>query len=591
MGLAGTGDVNRDGKVDASDIEAIVRHIMGKTPEGFDVGAADVNGDGRVNVADVVFLLAQPEEESDIPINLNGQEQVGNGSNAHLNNVLNNYLSTLHLIIDVPLEYRGKFNAIVLETDGQLTTEANLSVPSGSTEIVTSMSTIVMSLEDVFSTNQQSALDIYISMMPTDLTERQLKVMVYDAEGNVFKVAGDYGGRKYQAGQMYDLTGTLNSKSECKGLPVVIVNTPDGEEISSKDTWLTGTSLTVLDTDGSFVNAPGKVKGRGNNTWVQPKKPYTLKFSKKQRPFGLPANKDWVLLADYYDPTLLRTAFMSAVSKAAGIDFTINYKHVNLFLNGDYMGVYLLTDKVEESSNRINIEKDGFIIEDDNYYLYEKLYFIISLFKAGYTFKYPDDDEDIVKDDDNYLFIQKYMNDVESSLYKLKDNPADESYLTYIDPVSFAKFQVAVASILMFDPNRYYVLPSRQSKLKMMPLWDAEWSLGLKRSAWGGSTTSLETSKYWDRQFFFQYLMKSPAFVETLKSEWAKFKQNIPQVKDEIEQVRQTVSKAQEDNYKKWPVKKSALNISFDTWEQEVEYILKFFDDRIRWLDEHYATM
>lgn len=546
--LAGSGDVNGNGIVDITDINVIISHIMGEQPDNFNFDEADVNGDGDVNIMDVVKLIQSQTEKKDLT-------------------------SKLHLEITMP--QAGDYKAVILETDGRLNTQTESAIQ-------------VLTLDGVQLSDDNLVLDVCLEMQPVDLTAHSLKVRVYDAEGNVFPVNEDLGKRDFTAGSTFKFSLTADA-AECSGLPLVFVNNVDRAPIVSKEEWQDGSSFAIVYSDGSVLDAPGKIKGRGNNTWAQPKKPYTVKFSEKQEPFGFPKNKSWVLLADYFDHSLLRTAFMSSVSRAAGIEWTINYQHVNLYLNGEYHGVYLFTDKVEESSNRIKVQKDGFIIEDDAYYEHEKVNFVSSM-GNGFSFKYPDDDKDIVKGDENYLFIKNYVNQAEAAMKLLEKDPNNTEYQTYIDIPSFAKFHIACASMLLFDPNRYYVLPSRQSKLKMMPIWDSEWSLGLRPKAWGKTTWSLVSDTSVDRAFYFRNLMESPAFKEAVKQEWEKFKSNVHLVKDEIEAVRQRISTAQAANFKIWPPKSNYYNISFDTWDEEVEYILQFFDERLEWLEGHYDS-
>ena len=307
----------------------------------------------------------------------------------------------------------------------------------------------------------------------------------------------------------------------------------------------------------------------------------------------------WILLAEYYDRTMLRTAFMSAVSRAAEIEYSIHYQHVNLFINGIYKGIYVLTDKIEESNNRIKVEKDGFIIEDDTYFQQEKVSFLSSLLVDkvgneqkyhGFSFKYPDDDKDIKTGDENYNFIKDYIHQMEAALNLLKNNSNSTDYKNYIDMTSFAKFHVACAALVLLDPNRFYVLPSRSSKLKMMPMWDAEWSLGLRHKSWGEAYPMYNDTS-WDRAFYFTYLMKSPEFIESVKTEWAKFKDKKQQILDEISLVRERISTAQADNFNMWSNNRQWLSFSFDTWEEEVNNILQFFDQRLEWLDGHYTSM
>lgn len=531
---------------DPVDINTIISHIMGEQPDNFNFDEADVNGDGDVNIADVVMLI---------------QSQTGKTGQT----------SKLHLEITMP--QAGDYKAVILETDGRLNTQTESAIQ-------------VLTLDGVLLSDNNLVLNVCLEMQPVDLTTHSLKVRVYDAEGNVFPVNEDLGRRDFTAGSTFEFSLTAEA-AECSGLPLVFVNNVDRAPIVSKEEWLEGSSYAIVYSDGSVLDAPGKIKGRGNSTWKYAKKPYAVKFEKKQSPFGFPANKSWVLLAESCDPSLLRTAYMCAISKAVGMEWTINYQYVNLFLNGEYMGVYVFTDKVEKSDNRINIQKDGFIIEDDNFYQDENLYFVT--YKGlgrPYTFKYPDDDKDIVKGDDNYLFIESFMNQLESSLKVLNNHSDDTLYLDRLDVVSFAKFHIANEVFMNFDPNRFYVLPSRQSKLKMMPMWDSEWSMGSWITAWSGNPYPIETNTYWERHHFFKYLMKSSAFRDAVRTEWDHFCNNVHQVRDEVESVRQVIAKAQAANHKKWPSTGRPMNYTVLSWEKEVERVNTFFDGRVVWMDD-----
>lgn len=599
--FAGSGDVNGDKKLTYADVEAIINYIMGNKPENFDAEAANVNDDDAINIADAVALINKIK----VTISMNGQTQKGNNSDGHLTTHgyitdfkpaelppldLNPLFCVLHLTIDVP---QGDYKAIILQTDNKLTTEATLSLTTGELTPSTTSAVQALTLKNVQLSEEQNTLEAYLSILPCDLSTSQLSIKVYDAEGHLYDVSGDFEGKTFEAGSTYHLTGAISSSAValCSGLPVIMVNTPSGVKISdiTKETWLESSTMAIVNANGEVLNAPGKIKGRGNSTWTFDKKPYAFKFTNKQSPFGFPANKAWVLLAESCDRSLLRTAYMCAISKAASIDWTINYQYVNLFLNGEYWGVYVLTDKVEKSKNRINIMDDGFIIEDDNFYEQESLFWVSDRIGRPYTFKYPDpDNNEIVKFDDNYNFIRDFISEIERTLLVLKNNNAfSTDYLDKLDANSFAKYHIAVEVFSNFDPNRYYVLPSRTSKLKMMPMWDSEWSLGLWRSNWNDPPLPIVTNRYWENQYYFKYLFLSPSFKSEVKSEWEKFITHVEDVKSEVNSVRQKIAKAQADNFKKWPNPGWPLNIQFDTWEEEADYLENFLDERIAFLDSH----
>ena len=595
---AGSGDVNGDKKLTYADVEAIINYIMGNNPENFDAEAANVNDDNTINIADAVALMNKIK----VTISMNGQTQKGNNSDSHLTTHgyitdfkpaelppldLNPLFCVLHLTIDVP---QGDYKSIILQTDNKLTTEATLSLTTGELTPTTTSAVQALTLKNVQLSEGQNTLEAYLSILPCDLSTSQLSIKVYDAEGNLYNVSGNFGGKTFEAGTTYHLTGAISSSAIalCSGLPVIMVNTPSGVKISdiTKETWLEGSTMAVFNIDGQVLNAPGKIKGRGNSTWTFDKKPYAFKFSQKQSPFGFPSNKAWVLLAESCDRSLLRTAYMCAISKAVGIDWTINYQYVNLFLNGEYWGVYVLTDKVEKSKNRINIKDDGFIIEDDNFYEQESLYWVSDRIGRPYTFKYPDpDDNEIVQFDDNFLFIRDFISEIERTLKLLNDNAFNTDYLDKVDANSFAKYHIAEEVFSNFDPNRYYVLPSRTSKLKMMPMWDSEWSLGLWRSNWGNPPLPIVNNCYWEAQYYFKYLFRSPSFKSEVKTEWETFKTHVEEIKSEVNSVRLKIAKAQSDNFKKWPNPGWPLNIKFDTWEEEADYLKDFLDERIAFLD------
>ena len=98
-----------------------------------------------------------------------------------------------------------------------------------------------------------------------------------------------------------------------------------------------------------------QIKGRGNATWGYPKKPYNIKFDKKIDLFGMGKAKKWTLLANYRDLSLIHNDYGWEFAKAFGMTYTSEYTYVDLYINGDYKGNYVICESVEIGENRVNI--------------------------------------------------------------------------------------------------------------------------------------------------------------------------------------------------------------------------------------------
>jgi hypothetical protein len=171
-------------------------------------------------------------------------------------------------------------------------------------------------------------------------------------------------------------------------LPVLYINTADGTEITSKDYYLTATYwLDANDVDGveSFGSEDSplttEIKARGNYSWWGfDKKPYKLKLADKTALLGMKKHKHFALMARADDTFgYLRDQVGFELSRRMGLAWTPDDQPVELYLNGDYKGLYFLTETIKVDKNRVNItEQDdnatdetaitgGWLVEIDNY--------------------------------------------------------------------------------------------------------------------------------------------------------------------------------------------------------------------------------
>lgn len=148
-----------------------------------------------------------------------------------------------------------------------------------------------------------------------------------------------------------------------KTLPLIKINTASGSSISST-TYYSKATVEVTRCDDSYAmeNLSASVRVRGNSTAAAPKKPYRIKFDTKQSLLGLADGekyRNWCLMADYYDHSMLRTwaAFSFADVLLEGKYYSSDCTPVEVMVNGQYMGVYLLCEHTQINDGRVDIPK------------------------------------------------------------------------------------------------------------------------------------------------------------------------------------------------------------------------------------------
>ena len=171
---------------------------------------------------------------------------------------------------------------------------------------------------------------------------------------------------------------------ENTGLPNIKVTTSTGKDPDYHDkTNYTTMTASVDNCDDKYVitGATGGIRARGNSTNydVVSKHPWRLKFDSKVNLLGLNHDKkykSWVLLAEYFDQSLMRNAFAFTLGNGLfnySNNYSSSFKHVNFYMNGDYRGVYLLAEQQQCNNGRFSLaepeddstEKVGYLVEID----------------------------------------------------------------------------------------------------------------------------------------------------------------------------------------------------------------------------------
>ncbi|HHT29508.1 CotH kinase family protein [Petrimonas mucosa] len=372
------------------------------------------------------------------------------------------------------------------------------------------------------------------------------------------------------------------------GLPVVYIETVDQAPVASKDNYVEGT-LVIKENGKTVTEKSMRIKGRGNATWTYPKKPYKIKLDKKASILGMEEAKDWVLLANYCDKTLLRTAIAFKLSRLMRFPWTPDDRFVELVLNGEYLGNYQLVEPVEQGTNRVDIPDDGFLFERDGYYNQEVNYFVSSR-GYGFSFKNPDPEEDLTPQ--QWEYIKNYVDTFEGVLASSTFNDPQDGYARFIDVASFVRWFVYHNILANMDTNVYMVKEDMgNSKIEMYPVWDFEWSLGI---GWYDGARPRPANYYvWESNaFYYDKLLQDPAFKAEIRNLW-----NSTAVTDEIlnfiDETAEMLDQSQQLNFKRWNIlneRVSVGGIPLGSYKAEVDCDRQFFINHMNWLNSQFST-
>jgi hypothetical protein len=368
------------------------------------------------------------------------------------------------------------------------------------------------------------------------------------------------------------------------GLPIVHINT-NRQPITSKEDYVNATLSVTNTLNGNDYEGTMRIRGRGNSTWTFfPKKPYRIKLDEKTAILGMPADKDWVLLANYSDKSLLRTATGFELSRLTEMPWTPRMQYVDVFLNGKYEGQYLFGEHVKAAPDRIRLDDGGFVGELDlNFYDQEPFYAFSASYQYPYTFKEPDP-----ATEENTVYFMNLINQFEAAL-KRRDFTAATGYRNYIDVESFAQWYMVSQFIASIDPNRYYFVEnSTDGRLRRSPVWDLDCSFGYAYPHWdvaGIIGPEYEVTSY----EYCSEMLEDPYFRQVVKKYWTKMKTNdLPLLYRYINETAQYIRLSALANYERWDdtfaetvVKEPVLQ----KWENEVQELKIFLSRRTAWMD------
>lgn len=379
------------------------------------------------------------------------------------------------------------------------------------------------------------------------------------------------------------------------GLPVVYLNTENGDPIISKDDYLNGT-IKIFPNQNisvSVFSATTQVKGRGNSTWSMPKKPYKIKLNSKASLLGMPSDKEWVLLANYSDKTLMRNYLAFECSNRFSMAYTPRSQFVELIINGEYVGNYSLCEQIKVSSSRVNIKElkitdlttpsitGGYLLEVDE--RLDEDYWFRTNTGVPICFNSPDSVDSL-----QFNYLKNFIQQTEDTLYGANFADTTSGYANFIKTQTFIDWYLINELFKNNDAvffSSVYMYKDRGSKLCMGPVWDFDIAAG------NINYNDNDNPKGWwiKNARWISRLFSDPAFAEKVKVRWNAVKTSkIETLMAFADSVANGLESSQKENFRVWPILNTLVwpNPAIrGSYANEVQYLKDWLSTRIDWMD------
>ncbi len=414
---------------------------------------------------------------------------------------------------------------------------------------------------------------------------------------------------------------TLNIETLNTGIPSIALTTEEYKKINSKINYIPCT-LYIGGGDNSVcpyaVNeykfTDGMVKGRGNTSWGFPKKSYTLKLDHKESLLDLPASKNWTLISNYQDKTLLRNDFASKLSDVIGLNANMQTRSVDFWLNGKYWGTYLLTEKIEIEENRIDItkfdktlspEKVGYLFEWDGHVqeisdqqkrkwqtienvLYDPAQDVYFINTTGWLVIHKPSSSDITSEHLKYLY--DYFTKLELAI----DKGDYKTVNKYMDLESFVQWYLVEDIMKNMDAGFWsscYMYLDCSGVLHMGPVWDFDMSLG--NCNYGNCDTP--DGDYISGTWYYRHLFRMPEFRNLAKKILNEKYDDILSMKQYVTDTVKMLERSIKHNFAVWDILGHSVGanptdvIKAKTYSAQIDVLLNFFNRRLDFVS-HYIN-
>ena len=403
-------------------------------------------------------------------------------------------------------------------------------------------------------------------------------------------------------------------------LPIISINTfgeniPDEPRINAQMGIINNNSGTNnIEDDFNDYNGRITIEKRGNSSQEQEKPPYRFETiddngeNNNVKLLGLPEENDWILYAPWSDKSLMRNVLIYSLSNDMG-RYAPRSEFVELYLNNEYRGVYVLMEKIKRDKNRVAISSldpnsnfgdnltGGYILKFDWAETGDNNGGFFSLIDGmRYNYHYPKPDE-ISSEQESY--IQSYINSYENIMNSNKYN-SEQGYSKFIDIGSFVDFIILQEISRNVDAYGLstYIYKDKESinnKLTAGPIWDFNHGFGncdyykaWETDGWNISYTYEDMDQ---RAFWWLKLWNDDNFKEIVKDRYKVLRRSIlstTNINTKVDQYVSELGNSVNKNFTKWPILGEYIwpnKEVFDTYQEEIIYLKSWINNRLTWMD------
>lgn len=385
-----------------------------------------------------------------------------------------------------------------------------------------------------------------------------------------------------------------------EALPLLSISTNSGADVTSKEIYEAGRYTLTSENGQLILDSTLEIRGRGNSTWLMPKKPYRLKLTNSTSLLSMPANRDWALLANYADKTLMRNDVAFELSRLMGMEYTTRSTNVELQLNGDYRGVYQLVEHIRVGADRVNIPElkvgdtspgvisGGYLIEIDS--------------RRGEAFCFDSEQGSAMtfclKNPDKLLepgweaqrdYIKEYIDQTEQAIFSSQFADPVVGYAAYLDVDSAISYYLINEVFKNVDGNlrlSTFLYKKRDGKLTFGPVWDFDIAIG------NVNFDNADLTDGWHIRSapWFTRMFEDPVFEGKVKARWAQLKASgdLDSLFAYIDRRAHWLSKVQVKNFQTWDILGVYVwpnRVVTGSYDLEVVEMKDWLHERIAWMD------